>query len=289
MTPELELLSGGARALIARRGAEARAWSVGGRELLWPGDPAIWNQISPILYPVVGWTRDGARVAGRQYALGLHGFAAAEDFEIEVADADFARLTLADNAATRAAYPFAFRLTVEYRLSADALAIAIEVANPGDAPAPYACGLHPGFRWPFAGARQEGARVIFEQPERDDVPVIAPGGLIGAKRRRIPIEGRELALSDALFAGDAVCFLAPASRSLRFEEANGAAIEMNFHGFDHAALWTRPGAPFLCLEAWTGYSDPEGFTGDLFEKPSMRVLQSGQRSHHEASFRFSAP
>ena len=46
------------------------AWSVGGRDLLWPGDPAIWDQISPILFPVVGWTRDGARVAGRQYPLG---------------------------------------------------------------------------------------------------------------------------------------------------------------------------------------------------------------------------
>ena len=28
-------------------------------DLLWPGDPAIWSQISPILFPVVGWTRDG--------------------------------------------------------------------------------------------------------------------------------------------------------------------------------------------------------------------------------------
>jgi galactose mutarotase-like enzyme len=285
----LELSTGGARALIARRGAEARAWSVGGRELLWPGDPAIWDQISPILYPVVGWTRDGARVAGRQYALGLHGFAAAQDFKIEAAGADFAHLTLVDNAATRAVYPFAFRLTVEYRLSADALAIAIEIDNPGAEPAPYACGLHPGFRWPIAGGPREGARVLFERPERTDIPVMAPGGLIGAKTRRIPLEGRELALNDALFANDALCFLEPASRSLRFEDADGAAIEMDFHGFDHAALWTRPGAPFLCLEAWTGYSDPEGFAGDLFEKPSMRVLQGGEEARHEARFRFSAP
>ena len=72
----LVLAHGEARALVAPLGAEARAWSVGGVELLWPGDPAIWNQISPILYPVVGWTRDGARVGGKFYALGLHGFAA---------------------------------------------------------------------------------------------------------------------------------------------------------------------------------------------------------------------
>ena len=63
---------------------------------------------------------------------------------------------------------------------------------------------------------------------------------------------------------------------------------MDFPGFDHAALWMRPGAPFLCLEAWTGYSDPEGFAGDLFEKPSMRVLAPGAQARHEARYRLQA-
>jgi len=278
------LTSGDARLEIASMGAEARAWSVGGRDLLWPSDPAIWDQISPILYPVVGWTRDGARLAKKQYALGLHGFAAKHEFVVEVVEADFARLTLRDNDETRAVYPLAFELAVEYRLGRQAVEITIDVANPGDAPAPYACGLHPGFRWPFAGAPREGAIVRFAQGERPEVPVMAPGGLIGAAMRPVPLKGRELALSDTLFVNDALCFLKPNSRSLRFEQPDGSAISMDFSGFDHCALWTRPGAPFLCLEAWTGYSDPVGFTGDLFEKPSMRVLQPGERARHGARY-----
>lgn len=51
---EIELVHGEARATVALAGAEARRWTVGGRDLLWPGDPAIWSEISPILYPVVG-------------------------------------------------------------------------------------------------------------------------------------------------------------------------------------------------------------------------------------------
>jgi len=278
------LTSGDARLEIASMGAEARAWSVGGRDLLWPSDPAIWDQISPILYPVVGWTRDGARLAKKQYALGLHGFAAKHEFVVEVVEADFARLTLRDNDETRAVYPLAFELAVEYRLGPQAVEITIDVANPGDAPAPYACGLHPGFRWPFAGAPREGAIVRFAQGERPEVPVMAPGGLIGAAMRPVPLKGRELALSDTLFVNDALCFLKPNSRSLCFEQPDGSAISMDFSGFDHCALWTRPGAPFLCLEAWTGYSDPVGFTGDLFEKPSMRVLQPGERARHWARY-----
>ncbi len=278
------LAHGPAQAIIALAGAEARRWTVGGRELLWPGDPAIWAEISPILYPVVGWTRDGARVAGRQYALGLHGFARFETFAVETSGPDSVRMTLDDSERTRAIYPFAFTLALEYRLTDDALAITIEVANPGDEPAPYACGLHPGFRWPLGEAGRDGAIVRFGKPESDTVPVMAPGGLIGAGMKRVPLTGRDLPLSDALFANDAVCFLNCASRSLVFHDASGAEVAMEFTGFDHAALWTRPGAPFLCLEAWTGHSDPEGFTGDLFEKPSMRVLAPGALARHEARY-----
>jgi galactose mutarotase-like enzyme len=284
----IALAAGEARLAIARRGAEATAWSVGGVELLWPSDPAIWDQISPILYPVVGWTRDGARVGGRRYPLRLHGFASGEDFAVETAGGAFARLTLRDNANTRALYPFVFEFAVEYRLAGAALEITLEVANPGAAPAPYACGLHPGFRWPFAGAERGGAIIRFEKDEPAHVPMIAPGGLISPRKRAIPLKGKALPLDDELFAGDALCFLEPASRSLRFEQADGSAIEMDFADFGLAALWTQPGAPFLCLEAWTGYSDPEGFAGDLFDKPGMRSLAPGERARHRAVYRYFA-
>jgi galactose mutarotase-like enzyme len=48
----------------------------------------------------------------------------------------------------------------------------------------------------------------------------------------------------------------------------------------------RPGAPFLCLEAWTGYSDPEGFTGELKDKPGMRLLGAGETARHSATYSF---
>ncbi len=284
---EITLSHGDAQATIALLGAEARSWRVAGRDLLWPGDQAIWSDISPILYPVVGWTRDGEeRVDGVRYPLGLHGFARFEPFAVETSAPDFARLTLTDNARTRAVYPFAFALALEYRLSADALAIAIEVANPGDRRTPYACGLHPGFRWPLGSAGREGALVQFAKAEIAEVPELAPGGLVRATTRPVPLCGRNLPLSDALFERDALCFLDCASRSLTFIDASGASITMEYESFQHAALWTRPGAPFLCLEPWTGYSDPDGFAGDLFDKPGMRVLEPGERARHEARFLF---
>ncbi len=228
----------------------------------------------------------GGAGRGRRYPLGLHGFSRFETFALEATSSDFARLTLNDNARTRAVYPFAFALALEYRLSADALAVAIEVANPGPGIAPYACGLHPGFRWPLGAGGREGALVRFDKAEQAEVPRLAPGGLIREAKRPIPLQGRDLPLTDALFAHDALCFLNCSSRSLAFIDASGASITMDYPSFPHAALWTRPGAPFLCLEAWTGYSDPDGFEGDLIDKPGMRALEPGARARHEARFVF---
>jgi galactose mutarotase-like enzyme len=284
--PPIVLEATGARLEVETLGAEARRWSVNGVELLWPGDPAVWPEISPILYPIVGWTRDGARVGGEHYPLQLHGFARQKPYEVVGRGADFVRLALRDDRATRALYPFAFRFVVEYRLEAGALAVALEVENPGEVPAPYAAGLHPGFRWPIEGSDREGAFVRFEKQESGVAPIMVPGGLVGKATKSLPFNGRELPLSDDLLAHDAVCFLDAASRSLEFVQANGATIGMDFPGFDHCALWTRPPAPYLCLEAWTGYSDPEGFDGDLFEKPSMRVLVPGEKARHEAKYWF---
>lgn len=287
---DILLEQGGSRLRVARRGAEALGWSVSGVDLLWPGDPAIWAEISPILFPVVGWTRDGARVGGQRYALGLHGFARALTFEIERREADFVRLVARDDAATRAVYPFAFGLAVEYRLAGAALKVALEAKNCGDTAMPYACGLHPGFSWPFAGAARAGARIRFAKSERGEVPVIAPGGLFSDRMRPIPLEsGTVLPLDDALLAREALCFLGAASRSLRFEQADGSALEMTLDDFPHIALWSRASAPFLSIEAWTGFGDPVNFDGDLFEKPSMRVLTPGESARHGASYRFLPP
>ncbi|MDE3175585.1 MAG: aldose 1-epimerase family protein, partial [Pseudomonadota bacterium] len=176
---------------------------------------------------------------------------------------------------------------VEYRLADDGFEIALEIANSGDAAMPYACGLHPGFAW---GPPHEGAWVRFAAAERAEVPVIAPGGLFSDQTRAIPLQdGRNLPLDDALLAREALCFLNLASRALRFEPGDGSALEMTLDDFPHVALWSRPPAPFLCLEAWTGYGDPVGFSGDLDEKPSMRRLAPGARARHRAVFRYQAP
>jgi galactose mutarotase-like enzyme len=293
MSAWIEIAGAESSARIALRGAELKSWRVGEGELIWPGDGQYWAESAPILFPVVGWTRDGIVVDGQRYPLGLHGFARGEDFTLVEQAGNRARLRLRANAATRALYPFCFNLDVEYIINDNKLDVSLEVRNEDSASLAFACGLHPGFVWPLPGAR--GPHVVrFDAAERAEVPVIAPGGLFSSRTRSIPLRGRELDLTPELF-DEALCFLNAKSSALEFAATRGGpngapsggpnggpSLRMELENFPHIALWSRPGAPFLCLEAWTGHGDPEGFSGDVFAKPSMRKLAPGETSRSAA-------
>jgi galactose mutarotase-like enzyme len=165
----------------------------------------------------------------------------------------------------------------------------LRIENCDSVPLPYACGLHPGFRWPFAGGDRRDYSISFGADESPEVPEISDRGLFLPSVRRIPIKGRSLALTGELFARDALCFLNARSRSLRFEHKSGAALSVAAIDFPHFALWAKPEASFLSIECWTGHGDPDGFAGDLFAKPSMRVLDPGACGHHVAEYGFESP
>jgi galactose mutarotase-like enzyme len=271
---------------ISPFGAELTAWRADGTELIWAKDPAIWDQTAPILFPVVGWTRDGhVTVEGKRYPLALHGFAWKKRFEIAERRADYLRLLLIDDAQTHALYPFAFRFEVEFQLRKGALDNNLIVANTDARPLPYACGLHPAFRWPLAGSRAEHA-IIFEKDEDPDVPIIGPGGLFSKQKKSTPLVGNRMPLDPPMFARDALCFLNIKSRSLTFDNGAGARLKVTLEDFPHVGFWTLPPASYLCLEPWTGHGDPEDFRGDLYQKPSIRILQPGETARHGASFAF---
>lgn len=281
----IRLNDGSARADISLKGGELHAWRIGSRSLLWERDPEWWDQSAPILFPVVGWANGGhARIDGRSRPIPLHGFAAKSDFVILEQSPKSVTLMLAGEEARCDSYPFPFRLLVTYRLENAGLSVDFAVENAGRRVMPYALGFHPAFRWPIEGFNRQEHVVIFEAEENPDVPVIAPGGLISTRKRRVPLRGRRLDLTDELLAADAICFLDANSRSFSLcAGSEGPSIRLEASDFPHLALWSRPGAPFISMETWTGHSDPEGFVGELVDKPSMRLLSAGATARHSVN------
>lgn len=277
------LASDGTRARISLTGAEPTSWQVGGREYLWSGDPDHWNRHAPWLFPVVGASVNSAvRVDGRSYPMAQHGFARDALFEVVAQSADAVTLRLSDSEKTRAHYPFAFQLDITTTVAPARLDFAIRIANPGGTPLPYAIGFHPAFPWPFAGGERRaggGYDVVFEAPERASVPEIGEGGVLLFEERTIPLSGDTLPLDPAMFK-EALVFLDAKSRVMRFTGPEGKAIVMSVEDFPHLAVWTKPTAPFVSLECWTGHADRAGFAGELGERESQRSLAAGQEARH---------
>jgi aldose 1-epimerase len=78
----------------------------------------------------------------RQHA--IHGFLRWESWR--VADRADDRVAVEHTLHPRAGYPFALRLKVEYRVSADGLSSTVTATNVGDRPCPYGMGTHPYLR-----------------------------------------------------------------------------------------------------------------------------------------------
>lgn len=276
MSDEIEIRAAdGTLARIARIGAEPVSWQIGGHDYLWSGDPEHWNRHAPWLFPVVGASSGGVvQVDGQPYPMAQHGFARDLPFTIVAQAEDGVTLRLTDNEATRKHYPFAFSLEITTKVVPSGLDFTISVVNSGSEPLPFALGFHPAFPWPFAGGERRaggGYRVVFDEPEQARTPEIGEGGLLRFDTREIPLDGDTLPLDPELFK-EALVFLDARSHGLRFVAPDGSAIVMRVEDFPHLAIWTKPTAPFLSLECWSGHADRTGFSGELRERESQTLL-----------------
>ena len=284
MSDHITLTAGdGTAAIIALSGAEPVSWTVAGRDYLWSGDPAHWNRHAPWLFPVVGASAGGTiHVDGKAYPMGQHGFARDLPFTVLDQGQDTATLRLTDSEATRTHYPYPFQLDITARVGPGILDFEIWIENTGATALPYALGFHPAFPWPFAGGERKaggGYAVEFEHPERPMAPEVGPGGLLLREEKAFPLEGSTLPLDPAMFA-EAIVLRDAASACMRFTAPDGSAIRMEVSDFPHLAVWTKPTAPFLSLECWTGHADWAGFAGDLTKRDSQRLLAPGGRARH---------
>jgi galactose mutarotase-like enzyme len=274
-------------AQISASGAElVRLQDGEGRDLLWDGNPAFWTGRSPLLFPIVGEARNNRiTVAGAPYEIARHGFARTSQFALVASEAARCTWRLEASEATRRHYPFAFRLDVIYRIEGGTLQMTAEVTNRGDGPMPASFGFHPALRWPLPYGKPRAAHeIVFEQEE--PAPIRRPvDGLLSTAQYPTPVRDRRLALHDGLFEAGALVFDRLASRSLVY----GDALRVTFPGMPHLGIWTMPGAGYVCIEPWQGHASPEGFDGELVDKPGMVLLAPAEVRRFAMSISVSPP
>ena len=248
-----------------------------GRELLWDGNPAFWNGRAPLLFPIVGTLAGGVyRVADKTYALPRHGFARGKPFEVLSTSPAAAVLRLKADDQTLAVYPFYFQLQVRVEIAGSTLMVTTSVRNDGDVPMPASFGYHPAFRWPLPFGAARGLHAIeFDLEEPAPIRRLNAAGLVTPVRYPTPIHARRLLLDDELFRDDVVILDAVRSQGVSYGADTGPRLALQFPDTPYLGLWSKPGAPFICIEPWHGMADPVGFTGDFTEKPGVFIVPAG--------------
>lgn len=248
-----------------------------GRDLLWNGDSAWWTGRAPLLFPIVGKVPgDQVMIDGKLHPLPKYGFARVSDFTLIDAEAQRSTFELRSNASTRAFYPFDFVLRVTYAIDGATLSTRAVVANEGAEMMPVSFGYHPAFRWPLPYDERRGAyEIIFERDEPGAIRGLA-GELILDAPKPSPVEGRRLGINDEMFEPGALIFTQLRSRSVTYGAAGKPFLRVDFPDMPQLGIWTKPGAPYVCIEPWSGYAAPVGYSGELKDKPGTIDLAPGQ-------------
>jgi galactose mutarotase-like enzyme len=274
----LKIASARLSARISPLGAELRDLAdARGTRLQWDGDPAIWAGRAPILFPIIGTLQGGRyRLEGRTYAMARHGIARHALFTTVSHAADRATLRLEADEQTRLAYPFTFRLDLDFIVDDATLTMTAMIANHDTRPMPASFGFHPALCWPLPYGQPRADHLIrFEHDEPAPIRRLDGDGLLSAVPQPTPVVGDTLVLRDALFFDDAMIFDGLRSRRLRYGAATGPSLDVRFDGLATLGVWTKPGADFICIEPWQGCSDPAGFGGELADKPGIVAIEPG--------------
>lgn len=252
-----------------------------GREYLWQGDPAYWSDRAPTLFPFIGrQTRDSYQYRGTVYPMGIHGFAAGQDFTCRVQEKDKLVLELTDNEQTRNQYPFAFSLEIGFQLMGSQVQISYAVKNRSRQVMPFGIGGHPGFRVPLDDGEDFTDYVVeFAGGCQPDRVGFTPQVYLSGQDEAYPLEeGKYLPLCHDLFDQDAI-ILKNMSREVTLRSkvsSHGVTVsypEMSYLGLWH---WPETDAPYLCIEPWTSLTARQDVVEDFGCKSDLIHLLPGK-------------
>lgn len=252
----------------------------GGTEYLWQGDPAYWQDRSPVLFPFIGrLTENSYLYKGKRYPMTIHGFAAATEFAPVEQGADYVVLEAVDDDTTRQQYPFAFSLKITYRLVENRLQITYQVDNRSQEVMPFGIGGHPGFNVPFVKGEQfEDYELVFDTACLPQRLGFSPAVYLNGQDENYPLENdTTIALRHSLFDEDAVILRNMAKKITLRSKVSGKALQVSYPDMPYLGIWHMPhtDAPYVCIEPWTSLPARQDVVEEFTCKSDMLQLTPG--------------
>ncbi len=261
---------------IAEIGAEVQSLCLIENKInyLWSGNANYWGKFSPVLFPIVGGLRENTYYyKGKSYNMPRHGFARDKMFACtQISDSEVF-FTLVQDEQTLAIYPFAFQLTIKYKLHQNFLTCKYEVYNPANTDLYFSIGAHPAFAVPLnLNEEYNNYYLCFNKPEKLFRYKIKDG-LLSDEAIPVSLINNRLQLSNSLFYDDAIVLKNLNSNKITLENnRNSNGLHFHFEKFSFFGIWAAKDASFVCLEPSCGITDAITHNQQFIEKEGINKL-----------------
>ena len=270
--------------LTSKHGGELISFKLDGEERIHQGENCkdengrvYWKRHSPILFPIVGKLKmNRTIIGGRVYEMYQHGFARDMDFEPITKLDNFHSYVLKSNKNTNSKYPYDFELYTTYRLDENKLTTIYRVINTSPVNMPFGIGGHPAFKIDLDELQKGNYYLEFEENEDKIHFLYLVDGLIGIDYAKNIIKDKKIIeLDSKTFNNDAIIMKGLTSHkiSLKNKASGKTLLTMDFTDFPYLALWSKPNAPFLCIEPWYSTADNVKSTGVFIQKQDIILLK----------------
>lgn len=247
------------------------------REVLWNADPAFWPKHSPLLFPMIGASYEKKyRIGSKEYDMPNHGFAWTSDFTF-TEGTDGLEAVLVSSEESKEKYPYDFKLTVGHQLEKNKIIVSWKVENTGAEEMLYSIGAHPAFMMP-SGKKSSDMYLAF--PGKGSLPfyrIAKSGCALKDDVKTLTLdEDSCVRITEDFWNEDVYIFdHQELSEVALYHEDKSPYVTIHSEGFPYFGVWTKPNAPFVCLEPWQGRCDRDGYTGELKDKDGIRKLAAG--------------
>lgn len=270
--------------LSSKKGGELISFKINGKEKIHQGEKCLdengkvyWKRHSPVLFPIVGkLKKNQTLIGGRTYELMQHGFARDMEFEPITKLDNFHSYMLKSNKYTLAKYPYEFELYNTYRSEENKLTTIYKVVNTGLINLPFGIGGHPAFQIDQEQLEKGNYYLEFEENEDKIHFLYLVDGLIGTEyaRNRI-VDKRIIPIDSHTFDNDALIMKGITSHkiSLKNKMTGKKLLRMDFTDFPYLAIWSKPNAPFICIEPWYSTADNIKSSGVFTQKQDIISLK----------------
>lgn len=276
-----------------KSGAELTSIQYNGKEMLFQGAKVLdgngsiyWKRQAPILFPIVGQLKNSqTQIEDKTYEMSQHGFARDMDFEEISKTENEHHYILKYNEETLKKYPYKFELHIIYEIIGDTLTVTYKVKNIDDKTIYFGLGGHPAFNCNYNNGEYE---IAFPEQEDEIEFLKLKDGLIDTENAENILQDNKIYLKEDTFDNDAVIMKNIKSNKvvLQNHETNQKILEFDFTGFPYLALWSKKGAPFVCIEPWQNTADRIDSTQIYKDKENIIELKKDKEFEFKYSIKF---